>query len=142
MSQSQNLGGYPEEGPQTGQTECGVAIRPCEERQGEDRGLETGPYQGPSRLQCAFNRSRWAPLNLVASFQTELALDTNMAVGDTRAVVGDTHTMVADIHRSVFKGQEVTSNNKNLVGVTCYPSKTDFLPPFRLKKGLDIEYSI
>ena len=74
-------------------------------------------------------------MNSGAPFQTELAIDTNMAVADTHVVVTDTQTMVADIHRSVLMGQEGTSGKNNTVGVTCYPSRTDFLPWPRLKLG-------
>ena len=89
-------------------------------------------------------------MNSTALFQTELAIDTNMVVGDThevvaetRVVVADTHTavadtrtMVADIHRSVLTGQNGTTSDKNLsVGVICYPLDTRCLPLSRLKPG-------
>ena len=83
-----------------------------------------------------------APVNSTVPFQTELAIDTNMAVADTHVVVADTqvvvtdtHTMVADIHRSVLTAQEGTSGKNNSVSATCHPPITDFLPSPRLKSG-------
>jgi hypothetical protein len=62
-------------------------------------------------------------MNLGASFQTELAIDTNTTVTgthamvtDTRITVADTHTMVADIHRTVLTGREGTSGKNHSVG--------------------------
>ena len=48
-------------------------------------------------------------MNLMVSFQTELAINTNI-------VVTDTHAMVADIHRNVLVGQEDSSDKNNSVG--------------------------
>ena len=122
MSQSQNLGGDPEEGRQARQAECSLPVHPREGRQGEDSGLEAGPRQGPSRLQRMSNRSCWVFVNLVALFQTELAIDTNIVVAgthavvsDTHTVVGDTHTMVADIHRSVLTGHGDTQARSGML---------------------------
>jgi hypothetical protein len=75
--------------------------------------------------------------DLGSPFQTQLAIDTHMAVGDTQrgvadtqrgvadaqrgitntqTMVADTQTMVADIHRKVLTGQEPTSGQNKLVG--------------------------
>ena len=53
-------------------------------------------------------------------FQTQLVLDTHMAVADTKTVAVDTQTMVADIHRKVLMEQEGTSCQNDSVGATCH----------------------
>jgi hypothetical protein len=78
--------------------------------------LEAGPCQNPSDFQCAFNQFCWEFTNLGSPFQTQLAIDTHMAVGDTQRGVADTQTMVADIHRRVLTGQEPTSGQNKSVG--------------------------
>jgi hypothetical protein len=67
-------------------------------------------------------------------FQTQLAIDTHMAVGDTKTmvastqavvagtqtIVADTQTMVADIYRKVLTGQEDTSGKNHSVGAIFF----------------------
>jgi hypothetical protein len=84
--------------------------------------LEAGPCEDPSGLQCAFDRFCWEFTDLTSPFQTQLVIDTHMAVGDTQRGVADaqrgienTQTMVADIHRRVLTGQEPTSGQSNSV---------------------------
>ena len=67
-----------------------------------------------------FNRSCWALVNLVALFQTELAIDTNIVVAGTQTVVADTHTMVADIHRSVLTGHGDTQTRSDMLNSTSF----------------------
>jgi hypothetical protein len=59
--------------------------------------------------------------NLAASFQTELAIDTN--------------TMVADMHRNMVTEREGASGKNNSVSTIRYPSKTDCLLSPRLEPG-------
>ena len=73
-------------------------------------------------------------MNLTAPFQTELAIDTNIAVAGTHAVVTNTHTvvtdthtavadtrtMVADIHRSVLAGQDDTQTRSGTLNATSF----------------------
>jgi hypothetical protein len=89
--------------------------------------LEAGPCQGTSGVQRAFGWFRWEFANLASPFQTQLAIDTHMAVGDTQA-------MVVDIHRKVLAGQEGTSGKNHLVGA-IYSSTTECLLSSRLKQG-------
>ena len=73
--------------------------------------MEVRPEQVPSHLQCAFHHFR---VNIPdPDFQTELAINTHVAVSDTRAIVSElggsvtsTHVMVSDIHRTIVQGQE------------------------------------
>ena len=58
--------------------------------------MEVGPRQDPSRLQRAFRRFRVAIAN--PGFQTELAINTHVAVSDLGR-------KVSDIHRTMVKGQ-------------------------------------
>jgi hypothetical protein len=51
---------------------------------------------------------------LSSPFQTELAIDTNIAVADT-------HTMVKDIRQNMLASQESASRQSHSVGVICYP---------------------
>ena len=104
--------------------------------------MESGPYQSPSRLQRAFNRSCWVPANSIPLFQAELAIDTNIVVSDTHAVVADTHTVVttigkqvADMHRGVLVGREGASGENRSVSATYRPQTTDCLSLPRLKLG-------
>ena len=62
MSLVQNRGGDPEEGDQTERTERSLSISPCEEQQGNNRGLEVGAQQDPSGLQRALSH-----FNLIVS---------------------------------------------------------------------------
>jgi hypothetical protein len=101
--------------------------------------LESGPRQGPSHLQRAFNSLFWTFANLAASCQTELAIgthvmvadtqvvvsDTHMVVTDTQTIVADTQTIVADIHRNVLTMQGGTSGQNHSVSATYNPSKQD-----------------
>jgi hypothetical protein len=66
--------------------------------------------------------------NSIASFQTELAIDTNMAVSNTQA-------MVADIHQNMLTEREGASGKNRSVGKTCYPLTTEYLPFPRLEPG-------
>ena len=118
--------------------------------------METGPYEGSSRLQRAYNQSCSSPATSSAPFQTELAIDTNIVVTDTHAVVtdahvvvSDTHTVVtdtqtvvtkiekkvADIHRDVLAGREGSSGQNNSVCATGHPQTTGCLSLPRLKSG-------
>ena len=86
---------------------------------------------------------------LSTPFQTQLTIDTHMAVADTqtmvtdtqtkvtdtqskvtdtqtvvmdtRTIVADTQTMVADMHRRVLTGQEGTSGQKRSVSANFHP---------------------
>jgi hypothetical protein len=101
--------------------------------------LEAGPCQGASGLQRTFGWFHWEFANLASPFQTQLAIDTHMAVGDTQAmvvdtktivagtqtvvagtqtIVTDTQTMVADIHRKVLT--EGTSGQNRSVGANLF----------------------
>jgi hypothetical protein len=80
--------------------------------------LEAGPCQGASGLQRAFGYFRWEIANLAFPFQTQLAIDTHIAVGDTQTIVTDTQTMVADIHRKVLTSHEGTPDQNNSVCAT------------------------
>jgi hypothetical protein len=103
--------------------------------------LEAGPCQGASGIQRTFGWFRWEIANLASPFQTQLAIDTHMAVGDTQTmvadtktivagtqtvvagtqtIVADTQTMVADIHRKVLTGQEGTSGKNHSAGVILF----------------------
>ena len=65
------------------------------------------------RILHVFNvRSTVSSLHtiLTNSFQTELALHTDMAVSDIRHDVASTRGLVSDIHRTMVKGQEVMKN--------------------------------
>jgi hypothetical protein len=87
--------------------------------------------------------------NLAAAFQTELAIDTNMAVTDTKTiatdtktiatdtktVVTDTQTMVADIHRNLLTEREGASGKNHSVGPTFYPSTIECLQSLRIEPG-------
>jgi hypothetical protein len=66
--------------------------------------------------------------SLAASFQTELAIDTNMTVTDT-------NTMVADIHRNLLTERDGASGRNREVGTICYPSTTEYLPFPRHEPG-------
>jgi hypothetical protein len=59
--------------------------------------------------------------SLAASFQTELAIDTN--------------TMVADIHRNLLTEREGASARDRSVDTIYYPSTTEYLPFPRLEQG-------
>ena len=118
--------------------------------------METGPYQGPSRLQRAYKQSCSARATSAAPLQTELAIDTNILVTDTHAIVTDAHMMVsdtriavsdtqtvvtkiekkvADIHRDVLAGREGASGQNNSVGATWHSQTTNCLSLLRLKLG-------
>jgi hypothetical protein len=71
---------------------------------------------------------------MVSDTQTTVT-DTHITVSDTQIMVADTQTMVADIHRKVLTGRESTSGQNDAVGATCFPSRTECLPSFRLKLG-------
>ena len=58
---------------------------------------------------------------LIASFQTELGIDTRM--------------MVEDIDRNVLTGQDGAPGTDNSVRAICHPSTTECLPSPRLKPG-------
>ena len=44
--------------------------------------------------------------SLTIRSQTELAIDTNVAVSNTNNIVSETHNIVSDIHRTIVKQQE------------------------------------
>ena len=69
---------------------------------------------------------------LTVDSQTELAINTHVAVSETRVIVSglehnatSTHIMVSDIHRTVVKGQEVNDSKNMLVGDTRTLSITE-----------------
>ena len=88
-------------------------------------------------------------MNLPASAQAQLAIDTHMVVADTHVMVagtqmavvdaqtmaGDTHKLVADIHRKVSAVQEGTPTQNCSVGATRYPPTTEYLRSHRLRPG-------
>jgi hypothetical protein len=63
-----------------------------------------------------------------APYQTELAIDTNIAVTDTQA-------MVVDMHRNMLTDRESASGKHLSVGTIFYPSITECLPFPRLEPG-------
>jgi hypothetical protein len=80
--------------------------------------------------------------NLVALFQTELTIDTNLRVADAQAMVADTktavvnaQTMVADMHRNMFMGQKSTYDHNHSASATRCPSTTECSQLRRLKPG-------
>jgi len=81
---------------------------------------------------------------LTINFQTELVLNTHVAVTNTHILVSDVHrdvldtrAMVSDIHRGVIKIQEGSDSQRQAVGDTRYPSASPNKrsPPPRLKTG-------
>ena len=75
-----------------------------------------------NRILHVFNVRSVTPIRtpLTAYFQTELAINTNVAVSDirhgvvdTHAVVSDTHLIVSDIHRTMVESRE-GADGKNL----------------------------
>ena len=79
----------------------------------------------PSCFQRMSSSSSWAFVDLLALFQTELAIDTNIVVGDThvvvtdtRRVIADTHTVVADTHTVVADTHTVVADTYTAVGDT------------------------
>ena len=52
---------------------------------------------------------------LTIHFQTELAVNTNVAVSDVRHDVAKTHTIVTDIHRSLVERKEGTDDRNRSV---------------------------
>ena len=66
----QGCGGDPAEGNQAGKTKSNFPNRPCEERQGQDCGLEVGLHPDPSSLQCMFHCSRMTVANRACLDQT------------------------------------------------------------------------
>ena len=111
--------------------------------------MEAGPYQSPSRLQCVFQFVLLGTCELSSTFQTELAIDTNITVANTHMVVEDTHAVVADtqtavtkiekkvadMHRDVLAGREGASGQNNSVSTTGHPQTTYYLSCVRLKSG-------
>ena len=80
-----------------------------------------------NRILHVFNvRSFTSVLSsLIISFQTELAINTNVVVSDVHRGVANTHTIVSEIHRTLVRNQE-RSESKNLsVSVTCTPLITE-----------------
>jgi hypothetical protein len=90
--------------------------------------------------------------NLAAPFQTELAIDTNMAVTDTKTIVTDTKTIATDTKtiamdtntvvtdtqtmlRNVLKEREGASGKNHSVGTTSYPSTIECSPSLRIEPG-------
>jgi hypothetical protein len=64
--------------------------------------------------------------NLTATFQTELAIDTNM--------------MVADIYRNILTEQEGSSRQKHSVGTTFYRKQRNAYHPLDSSKVSDTKY--
>jgi hypothetical protein len=55
----------------------------------------------------------------IIPLQTELAVNTHVAVSGIRHDVTNTHTIVSDIHRNMLKSQEGTIDKHLPVSDTC-----------------------
>lgn len=64
--------------------------------------------------------SGWRLLTLCS--QTELAINTHVAVSGIELNVTNTQTMVSDIHRTIVKGQEGNGSQNIPVSGTCTPT--------------------
>ena len=80
--------------------------------------------------------------NLVASFQTELAINTHTMVADTHTVVADAHTMITDIHRNVLMGQESTSGQDQSVSTNAICQRRDAYHRLGSNQVSDTEYNV
>ena len=61
-------------------------------------------------------------LSLTLRSQTELVINTHVAVSGTHTVISNTHTMVSDIHRTIVQGQEGNSGMVPPVGDSRTPA--------------------
>jgi hypothetical protein len=64
-------------------------------------------------------------LLLTRHSQTELAINTHVAVSELGQNVTSTHIMVSDIHRNMMKGQGGSDGINLTVSETCTPSTTE-----------------
>ena len=109
--------------------------------------MEAGLSQDPSGLQRAFDRFSRKFANFTSPFQTQLGIDTHMAVSDTKTVVVDTQTvvvdtktMVADMHQKMLAEQGGASCKDGSVCTTCCPSEPNAYHRLDPSKVSDAEY--
>ena len=71
--------------------------------------MEIGSHQDPSGLQRTSHRF-YMTVVINSHPQTELVINTHVAVSGT-------HTMVSDIHRTIVRGQEGDGGNLPVSGI-------------------------
>ena len=86
-----------------------------------DRETIAGWKSDLTKILLIFNVSSLisAWLSLTVHSQTELAINTNITVGNTNITVVATHTIVSDIHRTITENQGGTGGNDQSVSRTC-----------------------